>query len=388
MVAPTDSVEVQRSKERDTMKKLLILMLILVLLLTGCAGNGQTDEPADVQKDEPVVDQNKDEPEQDACEALGHDMAEATCENPSACSRCGLTEGAALGHDMAEATCVTPAACTRCDKTEGEALGHSWADATYDAPKTCTLCGKTEGEKLSRPTYTTGQIESAGIYEELVQLTDYLVGQDSSLTYDEETNLLHFVLTPNNGAANAYSQRGDNWGLYTAYLKMLTAYGQLSFRDEGIDIDVQVTLRDDRDPSKVLYEVINQEVLTDVYEKLVPEILKTQAFYSIFYTVNANYLFIEKTAAYDAASSTLVFYLCLDGNTAFHIKSLAGEGKLEEYKMWSGLTDAIKRWSLQGHEDFAKAGEEIRCAVLLLDGSANNDPLFAARNGEVIFSIE
>ena len=40
--------------------------------------------------------------------ALGHDWADATCEKPKTCARCGLTEGAAPGHDYQNGT------CTRC----------------------------------------------------------------------------------------------------------------------------------------------------------------------------------------------------------------------------------------------------------------------------------
>jgi len=82
-------------------------------------------------------------------EALGHDMADATCTDPATCKRgCGHTEGEALGHDMADATCTTPATCKTCGHTEGEALGHDMAEATCTTPATCETCGHTEGEAL------------------------------------------------------------------------------------------------------------------------------------------------------------------------------------------------------------------------------------------------
>ena len=90
----------------------------------------------------------------DYTDALGHDMADATCEKPATCQRenCGHTEGDALGHDMAPATCETPSTCRRedCGHTEGEKLGHDMAPATCEAPSTCRRedCGHTEGEKL------------------------------------------------------------------------------------------------------------------------------------------------------------------------------------------------------------------------------------------------
>ena len=362
------------------MKKLLILMLILVLLLTGCGGDGQTDGPA--------VDDNVDTPPmQDACEALGHDMAAATCENPAVCTVCGLTEGEALGHDMAEANCVTPSACTRCGLTEGEALGHSWTDATYQAPKTCTVCGATEGEKLSRPAYTTDQIEAAGAYEDLLSLTDHLVGQSKDLTYDEQTNLLQLTLVPNSGAAEAYSQRGDNWGLYTAYLKVAATYCQWNFREEGYDIDVRATVLDDRDTSKTLYDVMDQQEMTNVYADLVPEVLKTAGFAQIYNTVMVNYLMLPKNAAYDEESQTLVIYIMAMGSSGDVIRMFMEQGTLQEYPFWNSLTDAMVRWCKEGKDALAKDGYDIRVALILLDGNLNGDPLYAVRDGEVIYSI-
>ncbi len=75
-------------------------------------------------------------------EALGHDMAAATCTTPATCKNgCGHTEGAALGHDMSDATCTTPATCKNgCGHTEGEALGHKY-DHACDAD--CNTCGET-----------------------------------------------------------------------------------------------------------------------------------------------------------------------------------------------------------------------------------------------------
>ena len=55
-------------------------------------------------------------------------MLDATCLEPTTCTRCGHTEGEALGHDMRDATCLEPATCTRCGHTEGEALGHAWSN--------------------------------------------------------------------------------------------------------------------------------------------------------------------------------------------------------------------------------------------------------------------
>lgn len=61
-----------------------------------------------------------------------------------------------LGHDMADATCTEPSTCTRCQKTEGEALGHTFGDWTVvkeatttetgEKSRSCSVCGETETE--------------------------------------------------------------------------------------------------------------------------------------------------------------------------------------------------------------------------------------------------
>ena len=55
-----------------------------------------------------------------------HVWSDATCTEPQKCE-CGETQGEALGHDMAPATCIAPATCKNgCGLTEGEALGHTY----------------------------------------------------------------------------------------------------------------------------------------------------------------------------------------------------------------------------------------------------------------------
>lgn len=108
------------------MKKVLILMLAIVCLLTftGCC--------------------------------FHREWYAATCTAPKTCAECGETEGEALGHTWEEATCTAPKTCSTCRMTEGEALGHVWVDATTEAPKTCTTCAATEGERIiTDPRFTT-----------------------------------------------------------------------------------------------------------------------------------------------------------------------------------------------------------------------------------------
>lgn len=97
--------------------KLLIIIALCLLLLTGCC--------------------------------LSHEWTEADCLTPKTCTKCGEIDGEALGHSFADATCTAPKTCTVCGLSEGETLGHSFADATCTAPKTCAVCGLTEGETLS-----------------------------------------------------------------------------------------------------------------------------------------------------------------------------------------------------------------------------------------------
>lgn len=101
------------------MKKLSIILtavLLVALLLTGCQ-----------------------------CK---HEWADATCEVPKTCTKCGETEGEALGHTWAEATCEEAKHCTTCGKTEGEPAGHTLTEADYWNAAVCTVCGAEVGEPL------------------------------------------------------------------------------------------------------------------------------------------------------------------------------------------------------------------------------------------------
>lgn len=152
------------------MKKLFALLTVLLLTAALLAACGCDHEWAEADCNDPKTCQKCGATEG---EELGHDYAEADCENPKTCSRCGKTRGDALGHSWKPADCDDPEICENCQTTRGEALGHifpdymdcenppvcgncgiasaeakphTWTDATCTAPKTCSVCGVMEGE--------------------------------------------------------------------------------------------------------------------------------------------------------------------------------------------------------------------------------------------------
>lgn len=102
-----------------------------------------------------------------------HEWAEATCDAPKTCTRCGQTEGEPLSHQWAEATCAVPKTCTLCGKTRGEALPHTWQETDYQNPQTCTVCGATEGKPLTAAFVEHGLVINTTVREEPY---DYITG--------------------------------------------------------------------------------------------------------------------------------------------------------------------------------------------------------------------
>jgi len=82
------------------------------------------------------------------CSICFHDWQEATCTNPSTCSKCEKTRGDVLPHTYKQATCTDPEICTVCKAKNGNPLGHEWQEATCTEPKTCSRCSITEGQTL------------------------------------------------------------------------------------------------------------------------------------------------------------------------------------------------------------------------------------------------
>lgn len=174
-------------------KKITVLaaFFLLTLLLTGCIFHKH--EWAEATCEEPKTCVKCGETEG---EPLGHDVIEATCTEPQTCARCGKTKGKPLGHDWEEATCTTPKTCKRCGETEGSPLEHDWAPATVDAPKTCRNCGETEGDPIPFEILDVSFLDSAGwsyIPNDHIAIAEY---EDPANYwhyefYDLHGNLLH-----------------------------------------------------------------------------------------------------------------------------------------------------------------------------------------------------
>ena len=298
------------------------------------------------------------------------------------CSSCGGCE-----HEWTPATCTDAKFCSICNTVEGEALGHSWTEATYEAPKTCSACGLTEGEPLFDPAYSEENILASEAIQKLQPYIDFLIVSEKTLVYDEENRTFNLNLTPKSGAANAYSERGDQWGLYTAYLKYLSSDGKWFFYEEGLEVSFCVTLFDDRDGSTVLYEAENGLTLTDVYSDIVPKPLKSLAFEDAFVTLYHNYgSQYEITAEYNEYGEILYFYIRLDSGTSMLFNSLPSS-ELAENKVWKSLTETFIRWSGENFEAFLAEGHNINCVYFLIDGNSLEDAFYAALNGEEFFSF-
>ncbi len=112
-------------------------------------------------------------------EPLGHDMADATCTEPSTCKKgCGHTEGIYLGHDIlideaTDPTCIETGLtegshCSRCDEETIEqetvpALGHDYDDGAVTTAPTCTENGVKTFTCQNDENHTyTEKIESLG----------------------------------------------------------------------------------------------------------------------------------------------------------------------------------------------------------------------------------
>ena len=137
-------------------------------------------------------------------DALGHKMADATCQVPSTCSVCGHVEGTVVPCQAGETKKENEVAplceangsydlatyCVWCnvelsrETVTVDALGHDMADATCQAPATCKNgCGKTEGQPLDQHTITVKSMSEELLYYTCASCDAYYVA-DKALVYD------------------------------------------------------------------------------------------------------------------------------------------------------------------------------------------------------------
>ena len=123
--SPQERCAYLQKKEENVMRKTYgLLLLICILLLTGCKHE--------------------------------HKWVEADCVNPATCADCGATKGEPLGHTWKPATCTTVTTCSFCGETYGEPLEHTasaWEIVETDAVnatciymRSCVGCGSTLGK--------------------------------------------------------------------------------------------------------------------------------------------------------------------------------------------------------------------------------------------------
>lgn len=196
------------------MKKFLLVILALTCLLS-LAGCGCEHQWADAACEAPRTCAKCGKTEG---APNGHSWLAAACNTPKTCEICGKTEGDALGHDWKAATCEEGAKCLRCGFGGGEALGHNWLDATTDAPQTCAVCGKTQGERIITDSrFTTAACQSLfGTWEGVCTMTGEMMG-DATLP---DMEIVLAITFHNDGTFTEDARMADKEG----YAMLLTDY--------------------------------------------------------------------------------------------------------------------------------------------------------------------
>ena len=224
-------------------KSLLILLILSLLLLSGCS--------------------------------CSHEWTEASCSAPKTCALCGETEGTPLQHSWRDADCENPRTCTLCGEIQGEALGHLWQEATCETGETCSRCSKSQGEPLP---HALGTLQKVGDtmfrkcsvcgWEESVPfaaeayLQEKLVGTwiCRSISQDSSDGSYHNEVICDWLDADTVTFRGD--GTFTAQLGesktgtwayretienngLLTYYCDLHYDGDGEDVIHSVSYSDD-----------------------------------------------------------------------------------------------------------------------------------------------
>ncbi len=194
-------------------KKLIILMVALLTLLSACGQASSISTPID-EKNESAQEESVDV-------ANTEEVVEEEIEEESPCEK--------NGHTWIEATCIEPKTCSVCGETEGEPLGHEWMENTpnYQQAKTCAVCGETEGEPLEAALAGTDFVEADKEYDFEVMCT-----RDHSKTTVEKVTFANYKVFDSDETHDAkegyewksvdiiYNAGDDNsvsYGCHTAY---------------------------------------------------------------------------------------------------------------------------------------------------------------------------
>ena len=239
------------------MKRIIALMLVLMLFLTGCdsLSGYLTDANIPGLSDELDLEENDNKTQiEDNNSEQSTPKDEFAEENDP--------ENSHVSHDY-KATVTAPTCendgyitytCVICGdfyvEDDYQAMGHSWQEATEEAPKTCKICGLTEGEKLPGT--------SSGGYSDTLYVSYINVGQgDSIFIKVGDVDILIDAGTANYGTT------------VSNYLKK-----------QGVDdIELMINTHADADHCGGLTKVLNDFVVEEVWGS---RFTKTTAAYKNF----------------------------------------------------------------------------------------------------------
>lgn len=162
------------------MRKTILLILVVLALLCGCA-----------------------------CE---HEWTQANCLTPAVCVKCEETGAEAQGHNWQNPTCTEPGICARCGAMQGQALGHGyggWAFGEEDMTHVCSVCNDEETTEIDRGLYPGTLLPGHWDF--------FAMRQDGSLTFAQELEFvnLHLFFDADGGVALTTPEGGTVQGPWT-----------------------------------------------------------------------------------------------------------------------------------------------------------------------------
>ena len=112
--------------------------------------------------------------------------------------------GCCFHKEWSDPTCDTPKTCIKCGETEGEALGHIWQPRNTEVPETCSRCGATRGERIITDSrFTTASTEKFyGTWKGTSNISGKLIaeGLDASMpveitmTLENDSNMSIYII--------------------------------------------------------------------------------------------------------------------------------------------------------------------------------------------------